>query len=83
MLHLVAMVDDIRKHLANSPFVPFRVRMADGHEYPVPTLDHIYLPPGDRRVIISDDAGIAVMLPALLVSGLLYADDSPTPSPAA
>ena len=65
------MIGDIRKHLEVSPFAPFRVRTADGHEYPVPTLAHLYLPPGNGRVVISDDAGIVVVLPALLISGLL------------
>ena len=75
------MVGDIRKHLEISPFIPFRVRTADGREYPVPTLDHIYLPPGGGRVVISDDAGIVVVLPALLLSGLLYAEDAVQPTP--
>ena len=77
------MIGDIRKHLEISPFIPFRVRTADGHEYPVPTLDHIYLPPGNGRVVISDDAGIVVVLPALLISGLLYAEAAPQPTPSA
>ena len=77
------MIGDIRKHLEISPFIPFRVRTADGHEYPVPTLDHIYLPPGNGRVVISDDAGIVVVLPALLISGLLYAEGVPQPTPSA
>ena len=76
------MMGDIRKHLEISPFVPFRVRTADGREYPVPTLDHIYLPPGNGRVVISDDEGAVVVLPALLISGLLYATDSPAHTPA-
>ena len=75
------MIGDIRKHLEISPFMPFRVRTADGREYPVPTLDHIYLPPGNGRVVISDDAGIVVVLPALLISGLLYAEAAPQSAP--
>ena len=71
------MTGDIRRRPEISPFVPFRVRTADGREYPVPTLDHLYLPPGNGRVIISDDAGVVVVLLALLISGLLYASDSP------
>jgi hypothetical protein len=70
------MIGDIRKHIEISPFVPFRIRIADGHEYPVPTLDHIYLPPGSARVVVSDDAGSVVVLPALLISGLLIAPAS-------
>jgi len=55
---------------------PFRIRIADGHEYPVPTVDHIYLPPGSARVVVSDDAGSVAVLPALLISGLLIAPAS-------
>ena len=67
------MIGDIRKHLDITPFVPFSIRTADGHEYRVPTIDHIYLPPRGTRVVISDDAGIVVVLPGLLISGLVHA----------
>lgn len=72
-----AMTGDIRKHLEVSPFVPFAIRTADGHEYPVPTLDHIYLPPTGGRVVVSDDEGIVVVLPGLLISGLVHKTASP------
>ena len=65
------MIEDIRRHLAVSPFVPFRVRTTDGHEYPVPTLDHIYLSPSGG-VVISDDKAIVVLIPSLHISGLLH-----------
>jgi len=65
------MIGDIRKHLEITPFVPFTVRTADGHEYRVPTIDHIYLPPTGARVVISDDQGVVVVLPGLLISGLV------------
>ena len=71
------MIGDIRKHLEITPFVPFSVRLADGREDPVPTIDHIYQPPTGGRVVISDDQGIVVVLPGLLISGLVYASDSP------
>jgi hypothetical protein len=65
------MIADIRKHLHVRPFTPFSVRMTDGREHPVPTLDHIYLTPRGNRVVISDDDGIVVVLPALHISGLV------------
>ena len=65
------MVGDIRRHLQFTPFVPFRIRMADGREYPVPTVDHIYLPPAGGRVVVSDDDGYIVTIPALLISALV------------
>jgi len=70
------MTGDIRKHLEVTPFVPFAVRTAEGREYAVPTLDHIYLPPAGGRVVISDDAGVVVVLPGLLISGLVHASYS-------
>ncbi len=70
------MVRDIRKHLELTPFVPFRVRTADGQEYNVPTLDHVYLPPGEGRVVISDDEGYVTVIPALLISGIIHANSS-------
>jgi hypothetical protein len=66
------MVGDIRKHLEITPFIPFAVRTADGREYPVPTIDRIYLPPGAGRIVISDNDGIVVVIPGLLVSGLVH-----------
>ena len=70
---------DIRRHLEMTPFVPFLVRTADGREYLVPTIDHIYLPPGGRRVVISDDEGIVVVLPSLLISALMHGPTSNGP----
>jgi hypothetical protein len=66
------MTGDIRKHLEVTPFVPFIVRTSDGHEYPVPTIDHIYLPPSGSRVVISDDAGVVVVLPGLMITRLVH-----------
>jgi hypothetical protein len=55
-----------------TPFVPFSIRTADGHEYPVPTVDHIYLAPTGGRVVLSDNEGVVVVLPGLLISGLIH-----------
>lgn len=70
------MTGDIRKHLQITPFVPFAVRTADGREYTIPTIDHIYLPPTGGRVVISDDEGVVVVLPGLMISGLGHASGS-------
>jgi len=70
------MIGDIRRHLEVTPFVPFSVRTADGREYAIPTVDHIYLPPAGGRVVISDDEGIVVVLPGLMISGLVHASGS-------
>ena len=73
------MTGDIRKHLVVTPFVPFAVRTADGREYSVPTIDHIYLPPTGGRVVISDDEGVVTVLPGLLISGLVHASSPKSP----
>ena len=65
------MIGDIKKHLENVPFVPFAVRMTDGREYRVPTIDHIYFPPTGGRVVIADDDGYIIALPTLHISGLV------------
>jgi hypothetical protein len=70
------MIGDIRKHLQITPFIPFSVRLADGGEYAVPTVDHIYLPPTGGRVVISDDQGIVVVLPGLMITGLVLSSGS-------
>jgi hypothetical protein len=75
------MIADIRKHLETVPFVPFAIRVADGREYPVPTIDHVYLPPGGSSVVVADDDGITIVLPALLISGLVQGPVSGKPKP--
>jgi hypothetical protein len=74
------MIADIRKHLEIVPFVPFAIRMANGREYRVPTIDHVYLPPRGRLVVVSDDDGITVAIPSLLISGLVRSSAAERPS---
>jgi hypothetical protein len=65
------MIADLRERCDRAKFVPFSIRTSDGHEYPVPTVDHIYFPPGGRRVIVSDDKGIVSILTPLHISGVI------------
>ena len=73
------MLADICNRLVTTSFVPFSIRMADGREYPVPTRDHIWLPPGGTRVIVADDDGATMTLPALLISGIVEAQPQGAP----
>ena len=77
------MIAEIRKHLEQVPFVPFAIRVADGRECRVPTIDHIYLPPAGRNIIVSDDDGVTVAIPSILISGLVRgaATTESTPKP--
>ena len=70
------MIADIRKHLGRTPFVPFSIRTADGREYAVPSLDHIWLPPHQARVFVSDDDGLSAILPAFLITGIVVPTES-------
>jgi hypothetical protein len=65
------MIADVRKQLTRVPFVPFSIRTSDGNEYPVPTLDHIWLPPGGNRVLVPDDEGIVAILTPLHISSVI------------
>ncbi len=65
------MIPDIRVRINAIPFLPFIVRTTDGREYPVPTIDHIYITPGGRRVVISDDEDLTVLLTGLHISALV------------
>lgn len=65
------MLNQVLEHLESSPFTPFRIRMADGREYLVPTLDHIWIPFGGGQIRVEDDDGRSVILPTFHISGLL------------
>jgi hypothetical protein len=70
------MIADIKKHVQSTPFRPFTIRMTDGREYSVQTIDHIFFPPSGGRVVVEDDDGSIIALPALHMSGLAEAPDS-------
>jgi hypothetical protein len=53
--------------------LPFTIKMADGHEYPVPHRDFIALPPRGAYVIVFDADGkhnSFDVLPLLTMTGL-------------
>ena len=68
------MIELIRERLKLFPFQPFALRTADGREYPVLTIDHIWLPPGTKHILVANDEGITVAIPPLLVTGLVQAE---------
>jgi hypothetical protein len=65
------MTNDIRKHLATRPFTPFTIRTTDGEKYPVPTIDHIWLPPNSGRVAVAADDGTVAFLSGLHIAALI------------
>jgi hypothetical protein len=69
------MIADIRKQIARVPFEPFSIRTSDGHEYPVPTVDHIYITPTQRRIVVADDEGVVVLIPVLHISRIRHKEN--------
>ena len=80
------MLPAIKKLLETTLFQPFSLRAADGREYSVPTIDHIYLPPGSKLVFVTDDEGVTVSIPLFYITGLvrassyIMADETPSES---
>lgn len=59
------MIADIRRRVKETPFRPFLIRTSDGQEYPVPTVDRVWLIPGGTRVAVADDEGFRAYLSPL------------------
>ena len=59
--------------------LPFKLKVADGDEFPVPHPDHIFLPPKatEKRtyVIVHNDKGSAI-LPLLTITSLAFQADA-------
>jgi len=60
--------------------VPFKLKVADGDEFPVPHPDYIFLPPkaSAKRtyVMVHNDKGFASLLPLLTITSLTYQVDA-------
>ena len=65
-----AMIAEIRKMIAAQPFVPFTIHSADGAELPVPTVDHVAVPPAGGRVFVFGDNDDYEVLSPLWISRL-------------
>jgi hypothetical protein len=58
------MIVDVRERLDRVPFIPFLIRTSDGHEYSVPTVDHVFITPrGIRVIVVADNGATAVLSP--------------------
>ncbi|MGH7127934.1 MAG: hypothetical protein ACREIV_05160, partial [Planctomycetaceae bacterium] len=66
---------DLREALHRVPFVPFRIRLADGRELPVPHPDVVAV--GDRRIVVVNADDTTMFLEPLLIVSL---DFQPEPS---
>jgi hypothetical protein len=65
------MIADLRDRRDKAPFVPFTIRTSDGRDYAVPTVDHIYFPPGGHRVVVANDKGFVSILTPLHITAIV------------
>jgi hypothetical protein len=58
------MIADVREQMERAPFRPFVIRTSDGHEYSVPTVDHVFIAPrGNQVIVVTDEEATAVLGP--------------------
>jgi hypothetical protein len=64
------MLDQVRGFLKETQFTPFKVKLANGVVYDVPTPDHAWITPGGMggRLIVGTDDGLAhIISPVMIV----------------
>ncbi len=66
-------VDELRKCIVASPFLPFTLNIADGRRIPVIGRDFILVPPEKgRTVLVYQRNGEFDMLDAMLITGVTF-----------
>jgi hypothetical protein len=56
------MVQQIRELLHAIPFLPFKIRTADGKEYLIPSVDHALAAPNTPGVVVGTEEGVYALL---------------------
>ena len=62
--------EEIRRRIEAKPFVPFKVRLADGATIQVPSGDHAHLHPTGRTLFVHLDRGGTEIIDVALVTAL-------------
>jgi hypothetical protein len=65
------MIAGVRSRLERVAFVPFIIRTSDGHEYSVPTVDHVKISPRGHRVVVFTDEDATPILGALHINSII------------
>lgn len=66
-------LEELRKCIVASPFVPFTLNIADGRRVPVTGRDFILVPPEKgRTVLVYQRNGDFDMLDAMLITGISF-----------
>lgn len=71
-------VEQLRTTLRANPLQPFKVRMADGREFPIPHPDFLSISPPGRTAVVFHEDGSASIVDLLLMTEL----ELPAPSKA-
>jgi hypothetical protein len=61
----------VRRRLEPVPFVLFVIRTSDGHEYSVPTVDHVKISPRGHRVVVFTDGDATAILGPLDINSII------------
>jgi hypothetical protein len=61
----------VRELLHAAPFEPFTIRTSHGHEYTVPTADHVAVDPSARRAIVFLNNGGQIDIAALHLAAVV------------
>ncbi len=66
-------IEELRKSIVASPFVPFTLNIADGRRIPVTGRDFILVPPEKgRTVLVFQRSGEIDMFDAMLITGVSF-----------
>jgi hypothetical protein len=66
-------VEELRKSIVATPFVPFTLNIADGRRIPVTGRDFILVPPEKgRTIVVYQRDGDYDLLDALLITGVSF-----------
>jgi len=63
-------IEQLRTTLGTKPFQPFRVRMADGRQFPIPHPDFLTMSPTGRTAVIFHPDGSASIVDLFLMTEL-------------
>jgi hypothetical protein len=71
----------LREAIRTRPFRPFRLRLADGREVPIPHPDFVAVAPNGRRVVVFNplDDAMSILEPLLILSLEFAATATGTP----
>jgi hypothetical protein len=64
----------LREAVRARPFRPFRLRLADGREIPIPHPEYVAVAANGRRVVAfnPDDDSMSILEPFLIVSAVVF-----------